>query len=204
MVTTPPDMTSIPERKKEETAVKIKALYESFETNISKAWSGKKLNRVDDYYELSEEITSGLTYTRMVPEVGKIYDAEVTFEVAELQEAPPPEGSLKVAGFPEPFYPPMGTVNNPNGYWTLGRYSYDTGYVADPTATGTDRAWLSPDGAALLYYAGGWYIDSIGAVQMGMGVYPDPQLDNPYNDDGTTCSWYSMGELISGGNITPA
>lgn len=114
------------------------------------------------------------------------------------------KGNIIVAGFPKPFYVPMGQINNPNGLWTLGRWSDSTGFVADPTATGTDRAWLSSDGAALLYYSGGWYIDSIGAVYMGMGVYPDPQLDNPYNDDGSTCTWYSMGELVNGGSITPA
>lgn len=114
------------------------------------------------------------------------------------------KGNIIVAGFPKPFYVPMGQINNPNGEWVLGRYSFDTGYVEDSDATGTDRAWLSPDGAALLYYAGGWYIDSIGAVQMGMGVYPNPQLDNPYRDDGSSCDWYSMGELVNGGTITPA
>jgi hypothetical protein len=185
-------------------AKEVNALYRSCKGENVKNWAGYKANRVEDYYELSDTVTTGLTYTRMIPEVGQIYDAKATFEVAKLQEPPPPPGSLKVSGFPEPFYVPMGTINNPNGLWTLGRYSYDTGYVADPTATGTDRAWLSPDGAALLYYAGGWYIDSIGAVQMGMGVYPDPQLENPYNADGSSCTWYSMGELVNGGTITPA
>lgn len=185
-------------------AKEVNALYRSCIGENVKNWAGYKANRVEDYYELSDTVTSGLTYTRMIPEVGKIYDAEATFEVAKLQEPPPPPGSLKVSGFPEPFYVPMGQINNPNGLWTLGRYSYDTGYVADPTATGTDRAWLSPDGAALLYYAGGWYIDDIGAVQMGMGVYPNPQLDNPYREDGSSCEWYSMGELVNGGSIIPA
>lgn len=182
----------------------VETLYRASIGENVKAWAGYKANRVEDYYELSDTVTTGLTYTRMIPEVGKIYDAEATFEVAKLQEPPPPPGSLKVSGFPEPFYVPMGQINNPNGLWTPGRWGWDTGFVADPTATGTDRAWLSPDGAALLYYAGGWYIDDIGAVQMGMGVYPNPQLDNPYRDDGSSCEWYSMGEVVNGGSIIPA
>ena len=114
------------------------------------------------------------------------------------------KGNIIVAGFPKPLYAPMGQINNPNGEWVLGRYSFDTGHVEDSDATGTDRAWLSPNGDALLYYAGGWYIDQIDFVQMGMGIYPDQQLDNPYKEDGSSCIWYSMGELINGGTITPA
>ena len=102
---------------------------------------------------------------------------------------------LLVSGFSPSNFGGVGTTLDPNRKY----------YLEDETATGNERVWISKDGYFKIYSpvgsGGYWYLDSV-EENLGQSVYIDNSLDNPYQEDGSTYSWWSMGSPISGASVT--
>ena len=151
------------------------------------------------------------TYTVTASCVAAFADTVSATDTYNIEAATEPDvptaftGNLVLSGFPEPLSTPMGGINA-NGVWQLGRLNTSSGeFTIDSTVTGLDRAWKSPDGSGYIYYQSGtWYIDPIGGLCMFQGIYPTvSNTESPYNDNGTSFVWKSMGSELTGATVLP-
>lgn len=145
-------------------------------------WNGYKLVKGTEGYTVGSTLTTGLTYSTLIPEVDFVYNADASFKVEQII------GDISGGGGEDE---PTQTVTAPVLHMTTGGDSSAWGdyYLVDTNATGYDRVWKHTSADYCVKINDTlveWHVvDSAGAVYSSAVEV----TGNPYNDDGSSLSW---------------